>query len=259
MLDYIAYILIAPLNQSILGLLLGLSLLKLTYFSKSIGKLIVIISLLWGFLCSQFFFSYWLIAPLENTFPPVQISSPKWQKADAIWVLACYHFEAETLPRVSRFNHCSIERLVQAANMYRVKPLPIYLTGSDFNTKSTLQYADQAALFLMELGVAREDIHIINKGNSTATETVQISAAVKLLGKPHTLAVVSSATHGLRLSKMLAASNIDYIYIPVHFANRGDIVYRFNMPSTIALVRSERAFYEYAALIKYWFVKWFVK
>ncbi|MFT6269536.1 MAG: uncharacterized SAM-binding protein YcdF (DUF218 family) [Alphaproteobacteria bacterium] len=252
MLDYIAHVLISPLNQCLLGVVLGLAMLKFSSIARWVGKFVCIISLLWFFLCSQFFFSYWLIAPLENAFPAVQVTNEKWQKADAIWVLACYHFEAERLPRVSRFNHCSIERLVHAANMYRIKAVPIYLTGSDFNKNSSLQYARQAAMFLAELGVAQEDIKIMNKGTNTAAESAQISAAINLLDAPQTLAVVSSATHGTRLSRMLEKNNINYIFIPVHYATKGDIEYRLNMPSNFALARSQRAFYEYAALVKYW-------
>jgi hypothetical protein len=104
---------------------------------------------------------------------------------------ACYHFEAEKLPRVSRFNHCSIERLVHAANMYRVKTMPIYLTGGDFNKQSSLQHATEAAKFLIELGVAKGDIKIKSEGENTAAEAAKITTALNQLNKPHMLAVVS--------------------------------------------------------------------
>ncbi|MFT5282458.1 MAG: hypothetical protein ACI94Z_001285, partial [Yoonia sp.] len=251
MLEHIAHILIAPLNQFVLGILLGLAILKFTPTVRWVGKSIVVMSVMWGFLCSQYFFSHWLAAPLENVFPPVQVTSEKWQHATAIWVLACYHFEAEKLPRVSRFNHCSIERLVHAANMYRVKTMPIYLTGGDFNKQSSLQHATEAAKFLIELGVAKGDIKIKSEGENTAAEAAQITTALNQLNKPHMLAVVSSATHGLRLSKILAANKINYVFIPVHYFAKGSIQYKLNMPSNAALARSQRAFYEYAALVKY--------
>jgi uncharacterized SAM-binding protein YcdF (DUF218 family) len=231
---------------------LGLALLKFTDIKRNIGKTIVAFSIIWGVLCSQYFFSYWLIAPLENAFEPIPVYSEKWQSADAIWVLACFHFEAEELPRVSRFNQCSLERLVHAANMYRVKPMPVFLTGGDFNTETTLHHASEAAALLIELGVEASDIVIIDKGYNTASEGVKIQAEINKLEKPHTLAVVSSASHGIRLSKMLTKSDIKHIFIPVHYATKGNIEYRVNMPSATALARSERALYEYAANIKYW-------
>ena len=254
MLDQIAYLLISPLNSTILGILLGLCLLRVKRLIKW-AKALIAVSILWAFLCSQYFFSYWLIAPLENAFEPIVLSDHKWQSADAAWVLACYHFEAEKLPTVSRFNQCSLERLVHAANMYRLKPLPIYLTGGDFNTDSDLNHASEAALFLSQLGVNESDIKIINKGHNTASEATNIITELHTLGAPATLAVVSSATHGLRLSKMLTHANIDFIFVPVHYATKGDIEYRLNIPSLNSLTRSERALYEYAANIKHWLVE----
>jgi uncharacterized SAM-binding protein YcdF (DUF218 family) len=252
MLDTIAYLLISPINQCILGVLLGFVLLKFSSRAKWLGKSFIFLSLIWTFLCSQYFFSYWLISPLENKFPPVKASSEKWQSSTAIWVLACYHFEALSLPLVSQFNDCSVQRLVQAANMYRIKQTPIYVTGSDFNKDTNLQHASQAAEFLMALGVSKSDITIVNKGSNTSTEAAYI---VEQLSKQYinpSVAVVSSATHGLRLSKILDSSKILYQFIPVHFATKGEVKYMLNVPSISSLARSERAFYEYAALIKYY-------
>lgn len=247
MLDTIAHILISPINQSLFGIALGFVLLTFTKIKPWIGKCLVYFSVFWVALCSQYFFSYWLIDPLEKAFPPIQEKSKQWQNANAIWVLACYHFDAESLPLVSQFNHCSIERLVQAANMYKVKRTPIYVTGGNFNINTELGYANQASKLLAALGVKKSDINIINKGRNTLSEALEVSAYIK----HEKLAVISSATHGIRLSKILKSTNIDFIFIPVHYATKGEIVYTLNAPSTHALLRSERAFYEYAALIKY--------
>jgi len=248
MLDTIAHIIISPLNQSLFGIGLGVAVLTFTKRKRWIGKCLVWFSLIWVALCSQFFFSFWLIDHLEKAFPPIQVQSSQWQNADAIWVLACYHYDADSLPLVSQFNHCSLERLVQAANMYRVKPVPIYLTGGKFNVNTELEHASQAAKLLLELGVDEADIKFINKGKNTLGEATELSEYIN----HQKLAVISSATHGIRLSKILTTSNVDFIFVPVHYATKGEIVYTVNMPSTYALARSERAFYEYAALLKYW-------
>jgi hypothetical protein len=42
------------------------------------------------------------------------------------------------------------------------------------------------------------------------------------------------------------------VFIPVHYFAKGSIQYKLNMPSKTALARSQRAFYEDAALVKYW-------
>jgi uncharacterized SAM-binding protein YcdF (DUF218 family) len=221
MLDTIAHILISPINQSLLGIGFGISLLFLTNIRSWIGKCLIWFSLTWLLLCSQYFFSYWLIAPLEKAFPPIQAQSKQWQNSEAIWVLACYHFDAESLPLGSQFNHCSLERLVQAANMYRIKPMPIYLTGGNFNLDSELNHANQAKKLLLALGVNEHDIMTINKGQNTVSEAKAL--AIKINNKK--IAVVSSATHGIRISKILLRSGINFIFIPVHFAAKEDPKY----------------------------------
>ncbi len=205
-------------------------------------------SVTWLALCSQYFFSYLMIAPLENKFPPIKAQSTSWQSANAIWVLACYHFDAELLPSVSQVNDCSLERLTHAANMYRIKRVPIYLTGGSFNSSTSKSHADVAASLLIALGVDKTDIKHVATGGNTIQEAFALS---KQIGAQK-LAVVSSATHGLRVSKILNQLKIDFVFVPVHFATQGEITFKVNAPSLQSLVRAERAMYEYGALLKYW-------
>lgn len=250
MIDNLALILISPINQSILGIAIAFILLRFTKIKPWVGKCFMWFSLAWVGLCSQYFFSYLLIEPLEKAFPPVKVENVEWKSADAIWVLACYHFDAESLPLVSQFNHCSIERLLHAANMYRVKAIPIYLTGADFNQNSKLSHASQASKLLVALGVNEQDIIIVNKGRNTWSEANAL--ANKTRNKK--LAVISSATHGFRLTSILSKLNIDFIFVPVHYATKSDYRFKINAPSIQALDRTERAFYEYGALVKYWLI-----
>ena len=250
MIDSLALILISPLNQSILGIIVGVFLLKFVNIKPWVGKCFVWLSIVWLTLCSQYFFSYLLIEPLEKAFPPIKLNNDKWKTADAIWVLACYHFDAKTLPLVSQFNPCSIERLLQAANMYRVKAMPIYLTGADFNLNSQLNHASQASKLLVELGVNECDIIIVNEGRNTWSEANALQD--KIQNKK--LAVISSATHGIRVTSILAKLNIKFIFVPVHYATKSDNTFKINAPSIQSLDRTERALYEYGALAKYWLI-----
>jgi uncharacterized SAM-binding protein YcdF (DUF218 family) len=247
MLNYLIPLIISPLNQSFFLIFISLLILKFTSFPKWIGKSIMIFSFVWLALCSQYFFSYILIAPLESQFPPLKVKNKKWQDATAIWVLACYHYDADALPLVSQFTHCSMERLVQAANMYRIKPIPIYLTGGAFNKDTQKSHANQAAKFLVTMGVPKKDIRIIEKGINTLSEAQALKTKLKM----QKIAVVSSATHGLRLSYILQQQDINFTFVPVHFSTKAGNKYKLNMPSNYALMRSERALYEYAALAKY--------
>ncbi len=246
MIENIAHILISPINQFLCGLILGICLLKLTSFKKYVGLGIIALSSLWILLCSQYFFSYLLIKPLERTHPPIKVEDPIWHDASGIWVLACYHFEEVGLPRVSQFNDCSVQRLVQAANMYRVKPIPIYLTGADFVESSSRMHSDVAAEFLNALGVDSKDIIILRSGTNTMEEAQAIGTHVKHAK----LAIVSSATHGSRVTAIADKKNIDNVFIPVDYWAVGELKYKLNFPAAPSLIRAERAMYEYAALIR---------
>lgn len=250
MLDTLTHILISPINQGLLGIGFGMAILNFTNMKPWVGKFFIWFSVIWVTLCSQYFFSSLLIEPLEKAFPPVKTENIQWQNSDAIWVLACYHFDAEPLPLISQFNSCSIERLTQAAIMYKAKAIPIYLTGGSFNKNTKLNHAQQASKLLVELGVNKLDIKIINKGQNTVSEAQEISG--QLYKKK--LAVVSSATHGIRLNSILTKLDINFIFVPVHYASKHDVGFTINAPSIQALDRSERAFYEYGALIKYWLI-----
>lgn len=246
MIENIAHVLISPINQWLLGILIGAYLLKFTKLNHLIGKGIIILSTLWVLLCSQYFFSYLLIKPLERENPPIKVEDPSWQDADGIWVLACYHFEEDILPRVSQFNDCSVQRLVHAANMYRVKQVPIYLTGANFVESSPRMHSVVAAEFLSTLGVNKQDIIILNKGTNTKEE----ADAIKTSFNDKKLAVVSSATHGKRLMALMKIKNINSVFIPVDYDAVGVLNLKLNLPSSTSLVRAERAMYEYAALIR---------
>lgn len=250
MIDNLALILISPINQSALGIAIAFTLLRFTKIKPWVGKCFMWLSIAWFALCSQYFFSYLLIEPLEKAFPPVKVENLEWKSSDAIWVLACYHFDAESLPLVSQFNHCSIERLLHAANMYRVKAMPIYLTGADFNQSSNLNYASQASKLLVALGVSEQDIITVNYGQNTWSEANALVDKIR----NNKLAVVSSATHGFRLTSILSNLNIEFIFVPVHYATKSDNTFTINAPSIQALDRTERAFYEYGALVKYWLI-----
>ena len=246
MVEYIAHIMISPLNQFIFGSLAGILFIRFTKTKQAIGKGLIIISWIWVLLCSQYWFSNTLLRPLEQSSPPIKLEDPQWHDTEAIWVLACYHFEMNELPRVSQFSDCSLERLVHAANMYHAKPSPIYLTGENFVEFSNQNHSDIAAEFLMTMGVNENHIIPIPTGTNTKEEV----EAIKTKIKEHKVAIVSSATHALRVSALADSSNIDYVFVPVDYEAVEKFRFRLNFPSISSLKRAERAMYEYAALVR---------
>lgn len=246
MFDSIVYFLVSPINQSLLLGAVGLYFLRKQKTRRWLGKVLIYSSVTWILLCSQHRFSNTLLYPIETYYAPVKSDDIQWQTAEALWILACYHHPSEALPQVSLFNKCSLERLVQAANMYRVKKLPIIVTGGHINPESSKSHADAAADFLLKLGVAHEDIIVIPSGTNTNEEAKEI---VKQTDKSK-LAIISSATHGIRIKEAMNKAKLDFVFIPVHYANIHSRTPLINYPSFISISKAERAIYEYFAIIK---------
>lgn len=187
--------------------------------------------------------------PIESQFPTIKAKDERWQSADKIWVLACYHYNNDELPDVSRWNECSLQRLVHAFMMYKEKAIPIILTGGDFTEEQAVNYAEKAALFLNHLGVKNEHLIILNEGTNTSEE---LDAVVKY--KDYTkLAVVSSSSHGLRLSSYMSKRAVPFIFIPVDHQNTLKPKLELTWPQLSSINRSTRAIYVFFANIEAWF------
>ncbi|WP_371192511.1 YdcF family protein [Glaciecola sp. SC05] len=250
MLRDIALVFISPLNQAILILAIGLLLAYLRPQRKKTYKACFIAAGAWLYLCSQYFFSFMLIAPLENFAPPMQLENMQEHKSSAIFVLACYFYDAPDKPMVSQWNDCSLRRLVQASLMYKNQPQTIILTGGDFNQYSDAVYADAAKTFLIALGVPESDIVAIYADTGTKPEIFALKQGEFAYEHYY---VVSSATHSYRLSKLMQQVNINrYTLFPVDHYNINEFNFEPALPEILHLKRSEAAFYEYAAIVNMW-------
>lgn len=248
MLKDIALSIISPLNQAILLLAIGLCVHVFFPKWKKTVKGFLIASGLWLFLCSQYFFSYWLMSPLENVAPAQKLENMAIQANSGIFVLACYYYDAPDKPLVSNFNECSLKRLVQAHLMYQQTPQTIVLTGGAFNPFSDAIYAQQAKYFLTALGVPESDIIAIASPASTRQEIKTLSEAKLDLTHYY---VVSSASHSYRVSNLMQQYGmLEHTLYPVDHHNIKDIDIKLALPDLMHLQRSQAAFYEYAAIIK---------
>jgi uncharacterized SAM-binding protein YcdF (DUF218 family) len=243
----LAHILTSPINQTIIVMIMTWLLsLKSESIRKNLKK-ICLFSLIWLYLCSQPFFSYLLMNPIESKFSFIKAEDPAWQSSDVIWVLACSHYNNERLPSVSRWNECALQRLVHAFMMYQVKPIKIALTGGDFSDEGDYSYAEKAETFLIQLGVKKSDILSIPQGTNTSEELNAITTVVTA----NKLAIVSSASHGLRISKLMKNNTqFTYIFIPVDHLNKVKPSYTLGLPKIASLNRSRRAIYAYFANIE---------
>ena len=250
MLKDIALSIISPLNQAILIVAIALCIhLFLPAWKKTV-KACLALAGTWLFLCSQYFFSYWMMAPLENVQTPQKLEQMQAQQGSGIFVLACYYYDAPDKPMVSNWNECSIKRLVQAQLMYQHKPQTIILTGGAFNPYSDAIYANAAKDFLIRLGVAESDIVAIPTSASTKEQIKALADAD--LGLTH-FYVVSSASHSYRIKALMEYFKVkNYSLFPVAHFNIKDIDIKLALPDLHNLQRSEAAFYEYAAIVNMW-------
>ena len=212
------------------------------------GKLFYRLSflpVLWLFTCSMTYPSVLMVKYLEDQYPVVQLTSQKWQSTDVIVVLACYYFDDDELPFVSRWPECSLQRNLQAALMYQVKPMPIYLAAGVLNQRDSDSQAAFNATFLRKLGVKGEDIHILPNGKDTQSEVAALAPALR--GK--SVSLVTSASHQLRAVEYFNRQGIKVLAIPVEHLSMPNIEFTLGLPNAQSLYRSERAIHEYLGLL----------
>jgi uncharacterized SAM-binding protein YcdF (DUF218 family) len=243
-LAYIASILSSPLIHG--PILFGIIRI-MAHFSKKprIYNYVSFIPLIWLFLCSMTYPSVVLIKNLEDKYPVVFLQSEEWRKTDAIVVLACYHFEDDELPFVSRWPNCSLQRNLHAALMYKAHALPIYLAAGILGTKNKYSLAEHNQSFFEKMGVNSADIFTMPKGSNTESEAKALSPLLQ--GK--WISLVTSASHLPRAVKYFEDLGIKVLPIPVEHFSRRKIEPMINLPNATSLYRSERAIHEYLGLI----------
>jgi hypothetical protein len=240
----------SPLNQALLILAMGLCLRAYRPGKKALYRSCYIMAASWLYVCSQGFFSYWLIAPLETYAKPRPLSELQDTPNSAIFVFACYYFDAPNMPEVSQWSDCSLRRLVHTSLMYKQRPQPIVLTGGNFNDNSNANYASAAKRFLMQLGVAQADILDINSGTNSEQEVQALINADLPFSHYH---VVTSATHSYRVSKLLKQNAAPLFTLhPIDQKIVTGFEFAPSMPHISSLERSRSAIYEYFAIIKMW-------
>jgi uncharacterized SAM-binding protein YcdF (DUF218 family) len=208
-----------------------------------IPKLLSIITVVWAIFCSMTYPSLLMVHALEHNYPSINADSKAWQDADAIVVLACYYFDDDELPLISRWPDCSLKRNLQAVLMHQQLATPIYVTGGKL-AGAEKSHAEYNAMFLETLAVPKEYIHIVAKGHDTQSEAVALHGL-----KEQTIALVTSATHIERAKYYFEQQGIKVIPIPVEHLSKKNIKFVIGLPNARSIYRSERAIHEYLGLI----------
>jgi uncharacterized SAM-binding protein YcdF (DUF218 family) len=243
-LTYIASILSSPLVHA--PILFGI-IRVMAHFSHTPTryKFLSIIPIVWLLLCSMTYPSVLLIKNLEEQYPVVFIHSEEWRKTDAIVVLACYYFEDEGLPFVSRWPNCSLQRNLHAALMYKTHPLPIYLAAGILDKENKYSLAQRNQYFFESMGVSSADIFTTPSGFNTETEAQALS--LSLQGK--SISLVTSASHLPRAVTYFEELGMEVLPVPVEHFSRIQIEPMIDLPNARSLYRSERAIHEYLGLV----------
>ncbi|MEW9798965.1 YdcF family protein [Alteromonas sp. CYL-A6] len=245
MIDYvlrpIAHALISPLVQSLLlGLLAWL--LWRRNDKRTAAKWVAGMAVFWGLVWSQSIASLVLLNTLEQQYPAVKADSMQWRQSQAIAVLGCTAYPDVTLPEISQWPRCSMQRLLQAALMYQHHRTPIIVTGGMI-LESPNSYAEHARTLLLHLGVDEEDIHVIGQGENTHQEARAIYA-----GGWRNIALVTSASHMPRAVNYFRHYGINVIPVPVDHSGPSGIRWKVHVPSARQLDNAAKAFREYVGL-----------
>ncbi|MFC3120852.1 YdcF family protein [Agaribacter flavus] len=252
MFDSFAKFAISPVNQAFIIIVLGLISTWIAGVKWSFPRrqyaYPFVIAFAWVLLCSQTWFSYLIIEPLEKFSREQQSDYENVTSEHYVHVLACYYRDVDHYPFVSRWTDCSLKRLTQALILYNKTRAKIVVTGGTFMRNSEVAYAKRAHDFLVELGVKTEDIVVIPEGKNTHEEIVALK---QKLTNQIELAVVSNTTHTKRLVQLLDIEGFEQLhYFSVGHMNGGlelSSAFEFSHGN---LLRTQHAFYEYAALIK---------
>lgn len=221
----------------VIGLLCGLA------GRKKLRKVVMTFSLLWLMLCSQPYFGDLLLHPLEHQLPHPNLDT----KTDYIHVLGCYYDTLGTIPEISRWSECSLQRNIEAFRIYQKTGSKIIVTGGNFLMDKNVNYAERAAELLYSLGVPKKDIVVLSEGTTTSEEIERVLTRFP----DATLSAVSSATHLTRLNMMYQRHSSPVILFPVDFVSTGELRPSLKLPSITALVSVQKALYEYLAIAKY--------
>lgn len=250
----LGHFLVSPINHTLVFVLCIWVVTCIKPSWKILNKASILIGSSWLLLCSQSFFSTWLIAPLDNFAPIVKASDPVIQSNNSIFVLACFLDKQKKLPIVSGWHECSLQRLVQAVILYNKNPVPIYVSGGDFLSVNEPSYTDFANELLLNLGVKEEHIVLVPEGTNTMEE---MAAVYPLL--PHgQVAIVSTSTHMNRISKFdrflnTSQGDLTSLLVPVDHLITRDTEFSFNIPASYSVDIVERALYEYLAVFAHVF------
>ena len=192
-----------------------------------------------------------LLRPLESEFAalhdPLAAKTGRTGRRRPRWivVLGGGHRTDSFIPLTSRLLPSSLGRLIEGIRLHRMVPDAKLLLSGGGPLGGTTE-AGELRRVALSLGVEGRKIAIEDRSRNTRDQAVFIR---KIVGNDGFI-LVTSASHMPRAVMMFQKEGMDPLPAPVdHLVSKSPlpILMRF-VPSSIALMKSRRAFYEYLAL-----------
>jgi uncharacterized SAM-binding protein YcdF (DUF218 family) len=206
---------------------------------------VAIFGILW--VLSTPIFSHLILTPLERD-KSIPVYLPEKDHADVIVVLGCGHTENTNLPLSSRYQSCSIRRVVHALMLKEETGLPIAFSGGVMpgNDESEGDYNIKLAL---SMGMSSDGLSTC-AGTSVDTASEARLLSTEMAGKK--LVLVTSAAHMPRTYDYFIKEGFDVFPSPTdHSLVFESLNYKnpnLYIPDRKSLAKTYVAFYEYAGL-----------
>ncbi|MGC1455380.1 MAG: YdcF family protein [Nitrospirota bacterium] len=184
-----------------------------------------------------------LIAPLEKDFRPVNLKSAK---ADCVVVLGGGTRDRSWLGLGPEPGEASIQRVLEAVELYRVLHIPVLLSGGSGDpAQPHLSDAEAMARTALDLGVPKKDTLIDNRSRNT----LESARAVKDMLNEKRIILVTSAYHMKRSVALFRKQGIEVVPAPVGFRSEQRPLTFFSfIPSIGNLSSSSLALAEHLSL-----------
>ena len=196
--------------------------------------------------------NYALRYPLESRYPPI-INPKNVGPYDAIVVLTSSSIPATGLIPFSTIDEHMFRRLEEAWRLYRIRPVPIIVSGGHVNPFTEDKGENKIARdYLIRWGVPKE--HVIGEDKSRDTfENAAYSAAILRRRGWNSYLLVTSAVHMPRSMMVFSSKAPQPIPAPGDFSI-SELELRFGdyIPNESAARKTYIAIHEYLGLINYY-------
>jgi len=210
------------------------------FFKKRVGKFFVFLGIILYYLFSISFISNLIISPLETKYQP--INKEELNKTNAT-VLLLGGKESDVL------------RCAEVLFIYNEKSnktdFKVVISG-DNPVKSEIKEAESMRIFLINRGIATDNIILEDKSRNTYESAIKIK---DLLGN-ELFFLVTSAYHMPRAILAFKSAKTNPFPAPTDFKIEEDYTFLDFFPDSRNLKKTDLAFHEYFGIIFYRFLKY---